>query len=90
MEFQTFPFALFFLIDPQINNLFYFLILITGSASNLIFRLVLRHAELKNVNHGVHRGALVEVSGTQTIYHWIGLKKMVPKHVKHNLMCIIS
>ena len=60
---------------------FYFLILMTGSASNLTLMLVLHHDEHKNVNHVVIRGALVEVSGIQILFHWIGLKKLVQKHV---------
>ena len=61
----------------------------TGSASNLTLKLVMRHDELKNVNHGVLLGALAEVSGTNILFLWIGLKKLVEKHAKHNL-CIIS
>ena len=53
----------------------------TESASNLTFKLVMQHDELKNVNHVVLHGALVEVSGTQILFHWIGLKKFVQKHV---------
>ena len=53
----------------------------TGSASNLTLKLVLHHDELKNVNHIVLFGALVDVSGIQILFHWIGLKKLVQKHV---------
>ena len=53
---------------------FYFLILMTGSASNLTLNLVLHHDKLKNLNRVVLRGALVEVSGIQMLFHWIGLK----------------
>ena len=52
----------------------------TGSASNLTLKLLLHHDELKNVNHVVARGALVEVSGIQIILQCIGLKKSVQKH----------
>ena len=44
---------------------FYFLILMTVSASNLTLKLVLHHDELKNVNHVF----LVEVSEIQILFH---------------------
>ena len=47
----------------------------TGSALNVALKLVVLHVELKSVKHGVLRDALVEVSGTQILFHWIGLKK---------------
>ena len=51
-----------------INYLFILIIiLMTGSA--LTLKLVLQHDELKNVNHVVLRGALVEVSGIQILFH---------------------
>ena len=51
-----------------INYLFILIIiLMTGSA--LTLKLVLHHDELKNVNHVVLRGALVEVSGIQILFH---------------------
>ena len=50
-------------------------------ALNLTLKLVLHHEDLKNVNHVVLRGALVEVSGFQILFHCIGLKKLVHKHV---------
>ena len=53
----------------------------TGSASNLPLKLAMQNDKLKNVNHVVLRGALVEVSGTQILFHWIGLKYLVQKHV---------
>ena len=27
---------------------------------------------------------------TRLVFHWIGLKKLVQKHVKHNLVCALS
>ena len=53
-------------------------------------KLVLHHYELKNVNYVVLRGALVEVSGIQISLYWIGLKKLVQKHVQNNLVCALS
>ena len=53
----------------------------TGSASNLTFKLVLHHDELKNVNYAVLCVAIVEVSGIQILFHWTGIKKLVQKHV---------
>ena len=34
------------------------------------------HDKLKNVNHGVLLDVLVEVSGTQFLFHWIGCKNL--------------
>ena len=62
---QVFSFAHFFYLIPRLIIYFYFLILITGSDSNLT--LVLQHNELKNVNYVVLRGALVEVSVIQIL-----------------------
>ena len=59
MEFSIFFAKLFYLIPGSIIY-FNFLILMTGSTSNLTLKLVLHHEELKNVNHAVLRGALVE------------------------------
>ena len=50
----------------------------TGSALTLILKLEIRHDELEYVNHGVLRDTLVEVSGTQILFQWIGLKKSWP------------
>ena len=47
----------------------------------LALKLVICHGELENVNHGVLRDALVEVSGAQILLHWIGLKKLAYKLV---------
>ena len=52
----------------------------TESALILALKLVVLYVELQNVKHGVLRDALVEVSGTQKLFHWIGLKKLVHKH----------
>ena len=68
-----------FLLDPQINTLFYFLILMTGSSSNFELKMMMCHDKLKNVNHGVLRDALVEVSGTPILFNWIGLKILIKK-----------
>ena len=60
----------------------------TGSASNLTLKLLLHHDELKNVNHVVARGALVEVSNPITM-HWA--QKVSPETcVTQPCMCIIS
>ena len=47
----------------------------TGSALILALKSVVRHDELENVKRGILRDAIVEVSGTQILFHWIGLKK---------------
>ena len=61
--------------------------MMTGSAINLALQLVVRHDELENLKHGVLRDALVEVSVTQILFHWIGLKKLANKHVDYSLVC---
>ena len=61
----------------------------TGSALNVALKLVVLHVELKSVKHGVLRDALVEVSGTQILFHWIGLKKLACKHVHYNIVCAL-
>ena len=43
--------------------------MMTGNASNLTVKLVMQHDELKNANHVVLRGALVEVLGTQNLFY---------------------
>ena len=48
----------------------------TGSALNLALKLVVLHGEFESVKDGFLRDALVEVSGTQILFHWIGLKKL--------------
>ena len=40
-----------------------------GKTGSLTLKLVLHLDELKNVNHVVLRGALVEVSGIQILFH---------------------
>ena len=50
-NFKSF-YPLFYLI-PRLIIYFYFLILMTGCASNLTVKLVLHHDKLKNVNHVV-------------------------------------
>ena len=47
------------------------------------------HDELENVNHGDLLDVLVEVSGTQILFHLIGLEILACKHVKNNLVCIM-
>ena len=89
-EFSNFSFANLFYLIIRLIIYFYFLILMTGRASNLTLKLVLHHDELKNVNHVVIRSTLAEVSGIQLLFHWIGLKKLVQKHVYHNLVCALS
>ena len=61
----------------------------TGSALNLALQLVVLHVELKNLKHGVVRDVLVEVSETQILFHWIGLKKLAYKHVNYNIVCAL-
>ena len=73
----SFP-NLFFLVPRLIIGL-YFSFLMTGSALNLAFKLVVLHVELENVKHGVLLDVLVEVSETQLLFHWIGIKKLVYK-----------
>ena len=59
----------------------------TGSASNVALKLVMHHNKRENV---VLIDKLVEASGTQLFFHWIGLKKLVQEHVKHNLVFALS
>ena len=76
---------------PRLIICLYFKFLMTGSALNLALQLVVLRVELESVKHGVLRDALVEVSGTQNLFHWIGLKKLVYKYVcelQHSL-CIM-
>ena len=61
----------------------------TRSALNLALKLMVLHVELQNVKHGVLRDALVEVSETQILFRWIGLKKLVYKHVNYNTVCAL-
>ena len=56
----------------------------TGNALNLALKLVVLHVELENVKHGVFCDALLEVS--ETLFHWIGLKKLAGKHVNYNIV----
>ena len=53
----------------------------TGSALKAL-KLAIRHDELENVNR-VLLDALVEVSGTQILFHWIGLKKLPSIHMRN-------
>ena len=48
----------------------------TGIALNLALKTVVRHDELNNVKHGVPLDIHVVVSGTQILFHWIGLKML--------------
>ena len=61
----------------------------TWSALNLALKLVVLHVELENVKHGVLRDALVEVSETQILFHWIGLEKLAYKNVNYNIVCAL-
>ena len=62
--------------------------MMTESALNLASKLVIRHDELENTNHEVLRDALVEVSGTQILFHWIGFKKLAYKQLKHGALFV--
>ena len=64
-RFTFFSFAYLIYLIPKLIIYFYFLILMTGSASNLTLKLVVLHDELESVKHGVLHDTLVEVSGTQ-------------------------
>ena len=55
-------------------------------ALNLALKLVVLHVELENVKHGVLHDALVEVSETQILFHWIGLKKLAFNQVNYNIV----
>ena len=66
-----FSFAYLIYLFPKLDIYFYFLILMTGSASNMTLKLVVLHDELESVKHGVLRDALVEVSGTQVHFRSI-------------------
>ena len=59
----------------------------TGSVLNLALKSVVRNDELDYVKHGVLRDTLVEVLGTQILFHWIGIIKLAKKHVLYNLVC---
>ena len=80
MEF--FSFANFFTLIPRILICHYFLFLMSGSVLNLALQSLVHHDELKNVKYGVR---LVEVSGTQILFHCIGLKKLAYEHVNYIL-----
>ena len=41
----------------------------TGSALNFALKLVVLHVQLESEKHGVLHDALVEVSGTQILFH---------------------
>ena len=71
---EIYNFANLFFLVPRLIICLYFWFLMTGSALNLALKLVVLHVELENVKHGVLRDALVEVSETQILFHWIGLK----------------
>ena len=71
----------------------------TGNALNLALKLVVvggvryslvvLHVELQNMKHVVLHDALVEVSETRILFHWIGLKKLACKHVNFNIACAL-
>ena len=42
------------------------------------------------MNHKALCDALVEVSGTQILFHLIGLKTLAYKQVKHSLVCALT
>ena len=50
----------------------------------MALKLVVLHVELESVKHGVLRDALVEVSGTQNLFHWIELK-----NGNYNIVCAL-
>ena len=51
--------------------------------------MVVLHVELESLKHGVLRDTLVEISGAETLFHWIGLKKLANKHVNYNIVCAL-
>ena len=53
-------------------------------------KLVVRHDELENVKHEVLRDALLEVSWTRNLFHWIGLKSWPQTCEFQTCLCIIS
>ena len=59
----------------------------SGSPLNLALKLVVLNVELQNVKHGDIHGALIEVTETQILFHWIGLKKLAYKHLNYNIVC---
>ena len=59
----------------------------SGSALNLALKLVVLNVELQNVKHGDLHGAPIEVTETQILFHWIGLKKLAYKLVNYNIVC---
>ena len=61
----------------------------TGNALNLALKLAVLHVELENVKHGVLLDALLGVSETQILFHWIRLKKLAYKHVNYNIVCAL-
>ena len=48
----------------------------TGTALNLVLKLVVLHVELEIVKQRIILDALVEVSGPQIFFDWITLKKL--------------
>ena len=78
------------LVDPQNNNMPLFLYFWCLEALNFTLKLVIRHDELENMNHGVLCDTHVKISGTQIIFHWIGLKKLACKHVQHSFVCALT
>ena len=58
----------------------------TISALNLALKLVVLHVDLESVKHEVLCDALVEVSGTHILFHWIRLKNFAYKHVNYNIV----
>ena len=66
------------------NNLSLFLISDDWKCLNQALKLVVLNVEVESVKHGVLLDALVEVSGTQLIFHWISLK-----HVNYNIVCAL-
>ena len=80
MEYSNFSFANLIFLIPRFIIYFNFLILMTGRASYLTLKLVLHHDELKNVNHVVLRGALVDTQPCMCIISWDAGGRGNPPH----------
>ena len=75
-NYGSFSFANWFYLIHRLIICLYFLFLKPGSSLNLALKSVIRHDKLDNMKHGVLRDTLVEVSGIQILFRWIGLKKL--------------
>ena len=76
-------FANLFYLITRLTICLCFLFVLIGSALNLALQLGVHHDELENVKgrqveiyKGVLHDALIDVSVTQILFHWIGLKKL--------------